>query len=176
MMEGPERLQARAFTDCPPRAHQDLGQLYNGVHHNLQHYPPSSGLSYVTNNSYMQYPNIPTTYSPFSAAYTSSPSPSQAAFMFSYSGNNMPYSVQPPPRSATLPSQHRVFSRNYNSSIMHPHNSANHMFIRASIDLSMLQETEEQDSVNRESGRSEPIEPPLEGYPDVTEFDDLMKQ
>lgn len=177
MMEGPERLRARAFTDCPPRAHQDLGQVYNGIHHNLQHYPPANGLNYLTSNSYMHYSNIPTSYSSFSSAYASPPTSSQAGYIYSFSGNNpMPYSVQPPPRSATLPSQHRVFSRNYNPSVMHPHHSANHMFIRASLDLSMLHETEEQDSVNRESGRSEPIEPPLEGYPDVTEFDDLMKQ
>lgn len=48
--------------------------------------------------------------------------------------------------------------------------------MRAPFELALLQETEEQDSVNRESGMSEPIEPALEGYPNVDEFDDLMKQ
>lgn len=40
----------------------------------------------------------------------------------------------------------------------------------------MLQETEEQDSVNRDTGESEPMEPPLDGYPDVNDFDDLMNR
>lgn len=176
-MEGPERLRARAFTDCPPRAHQDLGQAYNNIHHHVQQYPPSSGLNYVANNTYMQYSHLPTSYSPFSATYAPSPSPSQGAFMFSYAGSNpMPYSVQPPPRSATLPSQHRNFPRGYSSSTMHPHHSTNHMYIRTPIDYSMLQETEEQDSVNRDTGESEPMEPPLDGYPDVNDFDDLMNR
>lgn len=176
-MEGPERLRVRAFTDCPPRAHQDLGQAYNNVHHHVQQYPPSSGLSYVTNNNYMQYSHIPTSYSPFPTSYASSSSPSQGPFMFTYSANNpMPYSVQPPPRNATLPSQHRTFSRTYGSSAIHSHHPTNQTYIRTPTDYSMLQETEEQTSVNSESGRSEPMEPPLDGYPDVNEFDDLMKQ
>ena len=37
-----------------------------------------------------------------------------------------------------------------------------------------LIDTEDQDSVNRESMLSEPISPVLEGYPDINEFDVLM--
>jgi hypothetical protein len=35
-------------------------------------------------------------------------------------------------------------------------------------------DTEDQDSVNRETMLSEPVSPVLEGYPDVNEFDALM--
>jgi hypothetical protein len=43
-----------------------------------------------------------------------------------------------------------------------------------SRDSYSLIDTEDQDSVNRESMLSEPISPVLEGYPDVNEFDVLM--
>lgn len=176
-MEGPERLRARTFTNHTPRSHLDLGQVYNGIHHSVQPYPTSGGLSYVTNNSYMQYSPIASNYPTFSTTFAPSAGTSQAAILFSYSGGNqMPYSVQPPPRNATLPSQPRVFSRGYNSSAVNAHHSTSSMFIRPPFDYSLLQETEDQDSVNRESGHSEPIEPALEGYPNVHEFDDLMKQ
>lgn len=182
-MEGPERLRARTFTDYTTRPHHDAGPVYNGIHHNLQPYSTTGALGYVSNNSYMQYSTIPATYSPFSAAFTPTSGTSQGAIVFSYSGgspylagSSMPYSVQPPPRSATLPSQPRVFSRGYSSSTVGPHHSTSPMFIRPPFDYSLLQETEEQDSVNRDSGQSEPIEPALEGYPDVNEFDDLMRQ
>lgn len=177
-MEGPDRSRARAYTtDFATRSHHDIGQVYSGIHHNVHPYSTNGGISYVSNNSYMQYPNIPTTYSQFPATFTSSPDTSQAAILFSYSrGSQLPYSVQPPPRSATLPSQPRVFSRGYSSSSIHQHHSAGPMYLRAPFDYSLLQETEEQDSVNSDSGKSEPIEPALEGYPNVNEFDDLMKQ
>lgn len=175
-MEGPERLRARALTDFSSRPHHDIGSVYSGVHHSVQPYS-TSGLSYVANNSYMQYSNIPTTYSPFSATFPPSSGSSQAALLFSYSGSNsMPYSVQPPPRTVTLPSQHRLLTRNYSSSTVHSQPSTSPVYMRAPFELALLQETEEQDSVNRESGMSEPIEPALEGYPNVDEFDDLMKQ
>jgi hypothetical protein len=37
-------------------------------------------------------------------------------------------------------------------------------------------DTEDQDSVNRDTMLSEPVSPILEGYPDVKEFDLLMRR
>ena len=39
-----------------------------------------------------------------------------------------------------------------------------------------MPETEEQDSFNDVSMQSEPVVPPLEGYPDVKKFDQLLKE
>jgi hypothetical protein len=37
-------------------------------------------------------------------------------------------------------------------------------------------ETEDQDSVNRDTMLSEPVSPALEGYPDVKDFDLLIRR
>lgn len=39
-----------------------------------------------------------------------------------------------------------------------------------------IPDTESQDSFNEDTKASEPVEPPMEGYPDVKEFDELMKR
>lgn len=39
-----------------------------------------------------------------------------------------------------------------------------------------MMDTEPQDSVNEASLKSEPLDQPLQGYPDVQEFDDLMEE
>lgn len=39
-----------------------------------------------------------------------------------------------------------------------------------------IPDTESQESFNEDTRASEPVEPAMEGYPDVKEFDDLMKR
>lgn len=176
-METSERLRARTFNEYTLRPHQEIGQTFNNLHNNLQPYSSSTGLNFMANTTYMHFPTLSPSYSPYSPPYTPSSSSSPSTVLFSYSGSNpMPYSIQPPPRGATLPSQHRISSRNYESSSVPSHNPTNQTYVRSPSDCKMLLETEEQDSVNRDSGQSEPMDPPLDGYPDVREFDELMKR
>jgi hypothetical protein len=39
-----------------------------------------------------------------------------------------------------------------------------------------IPDTESQESFNEDTKASEPVEPAMEGYPDVKEFDELMKR
>lgn len=140
----------------------------------MPHYPSTGGLNYMTASHQMPYSPVTTTYPSYTSPYLASSS-SQAS-MYLPTPSLIPYSVRPPPRSATLPSQHRIFSRgSYCPSQAQPHHSS-HLPLRSPmLDLSIV-ETEEQDSFNRDSMKSEPIEPPLQGYPKVEEFDNLMSR
>jgi len=175
-MEGLDRPpRTRALTEYPVKHEQNWSHLYNTSPTNMPHYPSSGGLNYMTGSHHTHYSPAATTYSTYSAPYVATSS-SQAAFYLPMS-NSMPYSVRPPPRSATLPSQHRTLSRaGYGTPTTQSQHSP-HLPLRTSmaVDLSIM-DTEEQDSVNCGTMKSESIEPPLQGYPEVNAFDNLMKK
>ena len=68
-----------------------------------------------------------------------------------------------PYQSSTLPTQR----------LAPPHQR---LALGTDFSLGPMADIESQESVNQESMLSEPIVPALDGYPDVKEFDDLMKR
>ncbi|KAK5951107.1 hypothetical protein OHC33_007860 [Knufia fluminis] len=142
----------------------------------MPHYQSSGGLNYMTGPQHAQYSPISTTYSGYTSPYLAT-SASQAAYYLPTSTTaSMPYSVRPPPRSATLPSQHRILSRAGYCPPSTQSQHATHLPLRTSMAAEFsIMDTEEQDSVNSGTMKSEPIEPPLQGYPNVDAFDNLMK-
>lgn len=178
-MEGFDRLpRARALTEYPPRSStQEWPQHYAEQHSNMPHYSPSASLGYMTPSHQTQYSPYTSTYPSYSPTYMSGSGSSQGAIHWpTTTSSSMQYSVRPPPRSATLPSQHRILSRNYYPSSTQAQRQPS-LQLRTSMAFDfVLMDTEEQDSVNRETMRSEPIEPALQGYPRVEDFDDLMKK
>lgn len=176
-MEGSDRLQqARALREHPPgNPNYDWVTYYPPQHNTMPIFPASASVNYMTNGHQAQYSPYTTTYPSYS--YLPSSSSAQTAVHWpSSTSTSMQYSVRPPPRSATLPSQPRVLSRGYFSpSAQSQCSSHHHARTSVAFDIGLL-DTEEQDSVNRDTMYSEPIEPPLSGYPKVEDFDDLMKR
>lgn len=167
--------RARALTDYHGRSNE-WPYGYPNQSHNLPHYQTSTGFSCLSGNHQIQYSPVNSTYSSYSPTFFSNGS--QAAIHWpSANAGPVQYSVRPPPRSATLPSQPRIQSRSgyYASSTQHPRPS--HLNLRSSMPLDvLLMDTEDQDSSNRDTMLSEPIEPVLPGYPKVEDFDELMQK
>lgn len=163
--------RARAFTECPRGPDHELDHPYIGSHHNVPHYQGAMGVTYIPAN--LHYSPAATTYSTFAPTYTSSSN--HAQFYLSNGSNpSIGYQLRPPPRSATLPSQPKVLSSTpYYAN--HAHNQ--HLQLRNGLLPEVqLSETEDQQSENCDTMRSEAIEPALEGYPNVNDFEKLMKQ
>lgn len=59
-----------------------------------------------------------------------------------------------------------------NNVFQSPHATARHAL---AADYAVI-DTEPQESVNEGNLKSEPLDPPLQGYPDAREFDDLMDE
>lgn len=175
-MAGTERLpRARALTDYHNRSNE-WPYGFSNQQHILPHYQTPSGFSCLSSNHQMQYSPVTSTYAGYPPTYYSSGT--QGAIHWpSVSTGAAQYSVRPPPRSATLPSQPRIQSRSgyYGSST--PSQRSSHLSLRSNVPLDfMLMDTEDQDSSNRDTMLSEPIEPALSGYPKVQDFDNLMKK
>lgn len=160
------------MTDYAPRARQNLNQFYQDAHYGISQHFGSSGLGYHQADDQLPY----TTYS----AYTNFlPSQRNAPGMMYLSGrshNAMPYHLQPPPNSATLPSQSRAPNNtSYFTPISQGHKAGQQLRLPLPPEPSLI-DTEAQESTNGDTMQSEPIEPPLDGYPDVEAFDKLMKR
>lgn len=178
-MESPDRLhQARTFTEYSTRSGSNHWPQYvPSQHNNMAHYSAAAGVNYMTSPHQPQYSPYHSAYSSYSPTYLPSSSSSQSAIHWpTTTSSAMQYSVRPPPRSATLPSQHQLMSRNYFPPARHTQRQPQ-LSVRAPMPIEfVLMDTEEQDSMNRESMKSESIEPPLAGYPKVEDFDELMKR
>lgn len=173
-MEGPRYLpHARAFTEYASRSNHELNHLYNGPHDNMPHYQGTTGVSYINPN--VQYSPVTTAYPSYSPTYHPSSNHAQSMMYLSNPpGSSIGYHVRPPPRSATLPSQHRILTPTpYGPSSSH--NQRHQLRHPLPSDPSIL-ETEEQCSENSETMRSEAVEPPLQGYPNLDDFENLMKR
>jgi len=177
-MEGLDRLpRARALTEHPVKHGQNWSHLYAPPQANMPHYQSPDGMNYMSGSHHTTYSPVPTTYPSYTSPYLAT-STSQAAYYLPASTTaSMSYSVRPPPRSATLPSQHRILSRGGYCSPTAQSQHAAHLPLRTpmAVDFSVM-DTEEQDSVNCGTMKSEPIEPPIQGYPNVGAFDNLMKK
>ena len=134
-------------------------------------------MGYTSTSHHMQYSPLGSTYSPYSPTFFTTGT--QAALHWpTNTANPLQYSVRPPPRSTTLPSQPRAHSRTayYGSSAI-PQQRSSHAAYGSNISADpMILETEDQESANSESMLSESIEPALAGYPKVEDFDDLMRK
>lgn len=174
-MAGTERLpRARALTDYHNRGNE--WSYGYGQQHIMPHYQSPGGFSCISNNHQMQYSPVNSTYSSYSPAYLSGGAQGAIHWPSSNTGPAQ-YSVRPPPRSATLPSQPRIQSRSGYYGSTSQTQRLSHLSLRSNVPLDfILMETEDQDSCNRESMLSEPIEPALSGYPKVEDFDNLMKR
>ena len=72
-----------------------------------------------------------------------------------------------------IPSQPRAVTA---APLFSPHHTQRSQFRETRYETYSIPDTESQDSFNEDTRASEPVEPAMEGYPDVKDFDDLMKR
>lgn len=162
------------MTEYSPRNGQELNHLLANAHLVMPHYSSGSGASYIYSNDQdpyatinAVYPTYTATYSPNNTAAQFMPETSQMALHYPHHSSHLGGSLpQPRPLAQTQCQPSRPSTQRYsyaNRAVSH-HDS-----------YSMV-DTEDQDSVNRDTMLSEPVSPVLDGYPDVKEFDLLMRR
>lgn len=160
--------RARAQSDFDPRTGQEYDAYYTQSTSNLTHYGSSQAFSYNQNHGHL-------TYSPTTLQVSGYPTPyyystaSNQSYMYNPTTSASIWQVAPPSRSATVPSQTHSLTR------PQVHQSTVPMRHPVPADY-LLFETEDQESSNADTMESEPIDPPMSGYPDVRAFDMLMQE
>lgn len=142
----------------------------------MPQYSNGNGVTYVYSNSPVQYQSVGTPCSAFSTTFAPTQGTSSTPMYVPVSGPHQFTSTNT--RIPTLPSQSRTLSHpSYYSANSSSHRGPiHHQRLAPPRDFSHMDGTECQDSANEDTMLSEPMEPPLEGYPDVHEFDELMKR
>lgn len=159
-----------------PRSSQDFNLFPYNQHLAMPHYSNGNGLSYIYDHGQIPYQTVNTPCSTYSRTYAPSHGTIPATlYMPNASAHHFHYSLTGR-IPATLPSQSRAYPMipQYGPSSGH-RTSSQHTRLGV-LEYGPMDCTECQDSPNEATMLSEPILPPLEGYPNVHEFDELMKQ
>jgi len=166
------------MTDYAPQNSQDQNHIYTNQRLAMSHYSHGNNFSYLCGNGQVQYQPIQTSYPAYTAPYVPSHhTESSSTYLPSVPSVTVQYQL-PTNGAGTLPSQPQSLPRTtYFTPTAPTHRSSFHQHRNPLMPNSNpLAETESQESVNEATMLSEPVVPPLEGYPDVKDFDDLMNR
>lgn len=164
------------MTDYAPRPGQNCNLLAPSTHLAMPQYSNGSGLSCFLYGNQNPYQSMAGPCSTYQTTYLSNHSaPATPMFMSENSAFNLHY-PSTSMRAPTLPSQNRSFNtRGYFSTPgSRDRVSQPQQLCSMPRELAVLDHTEDQESGNSKTMRSEPVQPALEGYPDVQAFDELM--
>ena len=169
------------MTEYAPGSGQDRNTFYSNPHLVTPHYNNGNGVNYFYPQGQLQYPTVTGSYSSYAPTYMSSGQSNAPPLMYMSNGNSagMPYSLAPPPRPHHLQSRTPSYPPYHRSTVPTQRSVGSAQLRRAygpDPVLTTAHDLESQESVNEDTMLSEPIEPPLEGYPDVKEFDHLLNQ
>ena len=161
------------MADYTLRNGQELNSLLTNTHMVTPNYSSNSNASYLYSNSQVPYTTINTVYPTYASTY----SPTSAEVDFASETSQMPLHYQKnSPVASSLSQPHTVVPTQYQPPRPSTHRySYSNRAVLPQDSYSMI-ETEDQDSVNRDTMLSEPVSPALEGYPDVKDFDLLIRR
>ena len=163
------------MTEYTPRNSQDLNPLLTNSHLVMSHYSNTNVASYMYTNGQIPYPTTNTLY----PTYTTSYSPTNGTTQFPTDSSQMALQYQQSSTQyPTALSQQRVLAQ---SQYLPSRTTSVQRYCYSNRpamgpDVYPLADTEEQTSFNQETMLSEPYIPVQEGYPDVKEFDQLMRR
>ncbi|KAJ9617725.1 uncharacterized protein PV06_01650 [Exophiala oligosperma] len=165
------------MTDYAPRSSQDYNTFFHNQQLAMSHYSNGNGLNYLYSNGQVPYQAVNTQYPAYSTAFTPTHNGhSSSMYMPNVTALPLQYPITST-RVPTLPSQSRALpSSSYYTGSSSNHRTPLHQRIMSPRDYSHADGTECQDSPNEDTMLSEPVIPPLEGYPNVHDFDELMKR
>lgn len=169
------------MTEYAPVSGQDRNTFYSNPHIVTPHYNNGNGVNYFYPQGQLHYPAATGSYSSYAPTYMSSghPNPAPHVYMSNGSSAGMPYSVAPPPRPHQSQPRSLSYPRYHSGTVPTQRSVGSHHLRRAygpDPVLTTPNDIESQESVNENTMLSEPIEPPLEGYPGVKEFDRLLNE
>lgn len=161
------------MAEYTPRNGQELNTLLANAHMVTPNYSSNSNATYFYGNGHLPYTTINPVYPTYATAY----SPTSAEVHFAPETSQMPLRYQKPSHlPSSLSQPHTVVQPQYQP----PRPSTQrHSYANRAVfpqDSYLMIETEDQDSVNRDTMLSEPVCPALEGYPDVKDFDLLIRR
>ncbi|KAL2415348.1 hypothetical protein ABEF91_004990 [Exophiala dermatitidis] len=166
------------MTDYAPRSSQDYNTFFPNPHVAVSPYSNGNGINYLYGNGQVQYQAVSAPCQAYATTFPSSQGTlSTPVYMPNGSGHHVQYPVTNN-RVPTLPSQSRALPHEtyYPTTSSDPRSAAHQPRLVPPRDFSQMDSTECQESPNEDTMLSEPVMPPLEGYPDVHEFDSLMKR
>ena len=165
------------MTDYAPRGSQDQNSFFSTSPFGMSQYSNGNGMPYYY-NSQIPYSTVNGSYSTYSNNYLPSQNgPPSPMYLSNPSNMAMQYQLLPPARPQ-MP-QPRSLSYPYNAHSLPTQRSAQprpRLGLPSDIHLNPMADIEDQTSYNADSMLSEAVDPPLEGYPDVKEFDELMQR
>lgn len=163
------------MTDYAARnASQDFNLCFPNQHLGMSHYSNGNGFGYLYYNGQIQYQMADSTCSSYSPTYLPGQStPTSPLYMPPAPGLALQYQNM---RAPTLPSQSRPLPRPFYTTTSSAGRNGGTQHPCSSQEAVAMELTEEQNSPNAETMLSEAITPAPVGYPDVHEFDELMRR
>lgn len=160
---------------APPRSGQDLNPFMACSPLTMPHYANTDSARY----NYPLQPHHGGLFPLYSAHAT--PFTSSQTEELQYLSEHLPMTPQYPYDTSILgstASPHRPLAQHAACSIqqLSPHPFSHGLPYPHPHDLFQLPEVESQDSVNEDTMRSEPVLPPLSGFPEVRDFDRLINR
>jgi hypothetical protein len=173
------------MTEYAPRGSQDQNTFFPNSQLAMSQYSTGNGINYFYNHGQIPYPTVngsyssyPTNYLPSHNNATTTTTSSSSMYMPNTSPMAMPYQLLPPARPS-MQSQSRSLSYPYHAGTLATQRAPpqrSRLSHASDFNLNPMTEIEDQDSFNSDSMLSEPLVPAMEGYPDVKEFDELMRR
>ena len=164
------------MTEYAPRSSQDYNSFPYNQHLAMSHYSHGNGLSYLYNGQ-IGYQTVNSPCSTYSSNYASGHGISTTPhYMPTPSGHQYQYSLANTRVPPSLPSQSRAYPMNSQYITTTQRSSSHQQRLTSPREYCPMDGIECQDSPNQGTMLSEPVVPALEGYPDVNEFDELMKR
>ncbi|RMZ83389.1 hypothetical protein DV737_g1728, partial [Chaetothyriales sp. CBS 132003] len=170
-----QAITSVSMTEYAPRGSQDHNAFFPNSHFSLSQYSNDSGINDVYSHGQIPYSTVNGTYGSYSEGYL--PSHHDPPSVYLSMPNTVQYTVLPPGRGSMLPARSLTYP--YHASMVPTQRSAEEKprlgGVSADLNLNPMADIEEQTSYNAETMLSEPIMPPLAGYPGVNAFDELVR-
>jgi hypothetical protein len=157
----------------PPRSSQDLNHYMASPSLPMPHYANNDSASY-NYSSYPHYENVPSTYSTYATSFIP-PHNQDTQYLSDHLQMAAHYPYNTPVLTNTA-SHHRPLAQTapYSFQQLPQHPLSQSPRYPISHDPYQLSDVENQESVNENTMLSEPVLPPLDGFPDIKDFDRLI--
>lgn len=160
----------------PPRGSQNPNQFSSSPQLTMPHSASNDSINY-NYSPHPHYETVSPTYTAYANSFISSQIQSQGAH---YISDDLQMAAQYPYNPSVLnnsASHHQSAQTTpYSFQQLQQHSCPQSPRYSSGYDLCQHSEVETQESVNENTMHSEPVLPPLDGFPDIKDFDRLMNR
>ena len=160
----------------PPRSSQDLNHFMLSPQLTMPQYANSDSVNY-NYSPHSHYEPVSSTYTAYTSPFVPSQTQSQGAHHISESLQMAAqYPYNPPVLSSPASHRHLAETTPYSFQQLSQHPCPHSPRYLSGHDLCQHPEVESQESVNENTMHSEAVLPPLDGFPDIKDFDRLINR